>query len=162
MYLLSGDSLSYQKDQLFSTKDVDNDHRGDESCSNTFLGAWWYNDCHHSNLNGHYFDENETPGYANGVVWDHFRGYHESLKRVTMKVRPEGFTTPGETLHDIPLLLFETYANVSSQICPFLALRSEFHSNHGANSSTPRYGQSATFERLTFCVYTLLFYGIRV
>ena len=105
MYLLSGDSLSYHKDQQFSTKDVDNDHRGDESCSNTFLGAWWYNDCHHSNLNGHYFDENETPGYANGVVWDHFKGYHESLKRVTMKVRPAGFT-PGETFNDICVVIY--------------------------------------------------------
>ena len=60
------------------------------------------------------------------------------------------------------LLLFETYANVSLQICPFLALRPEFHSNHCVNSSTPRYCQSATFGQLTFCVYTLLFYGIRV
>ena len=57
----------------------------------------------------------------------------------------------------LSLLLFETYANVSSQICPFLALRPEFHSNHCVHSSTPRYCQSATFGRLTFCVYTLLF-----
>ena len=64
--------------------------------------------------------------------------------------------------NDSSLLLFETYANVSSQICPFLALRPEFHSNHCVNWSTPRYCQSATFGRLTFCVYTLLFYGIRV
>ena len=63
---------------------------------------------------------------------------------------------------NISLILFETYANVSSQICPFLALRPEFHSNHCVNSSTPKYCQSATFGRLTFCVYTLLFYGIRV
>ena len=62
----------------------------------------------------------------------------------------------------VSLLLFETYANVSSQICPFLALQPEFHSNHCVNWSTPRYCQSATFGRLTFCVYTLLFYGIRV
>ena len=35
------------------------------------------------------------------------------------------------------LLLFETYANVSSQIWPFLALRPESHSNHCVNSSMP-------------------------
>ena len=55
------------------------------------------------------------------------------------------------------LLLYEAYANESSQICPFLALRPEFHSNLRVILSTPRYCQSATFGRLTFCVYTLLF-----
>ena len=60
------------------------------------------------------------------------------------------------------LLLYEAYANESSQICPFLALRPEFHSNLRVILSSPRYCQSATFGRLTFCVYTLLFYGIRV
>ena len=54
-------------------------------------------------------------------------------------------------------LLYEPYANVSSQICPFLALRPQFHSNPSVNLSTPRYCQSATFGRLTFCVYPLLF-----
>ena len=57
----------------------------------------------------------------------------------------------------ISLLLYEAYANESSQICPFLALRPEFHSNLRVILSTPRYCQSATFGRLTFCVYTLLF-----
>ena len=66
-----------------------------------------------------------------------------------------GFYAIENKLLLLPLLLFETYANVSSQICPFLALRPEFHSNHCVNSSTPRYCQSATFGRLTFCVYTL-------
>ena len=56
------------------------------------------------------------------------------------------------------LLLYEAYANESSQICPFLALRPEFHSNLRVILSTPRYCQSATFGRLTFCVYTLLFF----
>ena len=53
----------------------------------------------------------------------------------------------------ISLLLYESYANVSSQICPFLAARSQFHYNQRVNFSTPRYCQSATFGRLTFCVY---------
>ena len=57
----------------------------------------------------------------------------------------------------ISLLLYEPYANVSSQICPFLAWRPQFHSNHRVNLSTPRYCQSATFGRLTFCVYPLFF-----
>ena len=62
----------------------------------------------------------------------------------------------------LSLLLYEAYANESSQMCPFLALRPEFHSNLRVILSTPRYCQSASFGRLTFCVYTLFFYGIRV
>ena len=72
---------------------------------------------------------------------------------------------PGNTalyMLSLSLLLYEAYANESSQICPFLALRPEFHSNLRVILSTPRYCQSATFGRLTFCVYTLLFYGIPV
>ena len=48
-------------------------------------------------------------------------------------------------------------ANESSRICLFLALRPEFHSNLRVILSTPKHCQSATFGRLTFCVYTLLF-----
>ena len=48
------------------------------------------------------------------------------------------------------LLLYEPYANVSSQICPFLAVRPQFHSKNRVNLSTPRYCQSDTFGRLTF------------
>ena len=44
------------------------------------------------------------------------------------------------------------------KLCPFLALRPEFHSNLRVFLSTPRYCQSATFGRLTVCVYTLLFF----
>ena len=58
----------------------------------------------------------------------------------------------------LSLLLYEAYANESSQLCPFLALLPEFHSNLRVVLSTPRYCQSATFGRLTFCVYTLLFF----
>ncbi|KAK3103836.1 hypothetical protein FSP39_022305 [Pinctada imbricata] len=39
----------------FSTKDVDNDLRSGASCAVQFTGAWWYNDCMTSNLNGQYY-----------------------------------------------------------------------------------------------------------
>ena len=61
------------------------------------------------------------------------------------------------TLTTRPKRSVGAYANESSQICPFLAWRPEFHSNLRVILSTPRYCQSATFGRLTFCVYTLLF-----
>ena len=97
--MISGDSLSYHKDRQFRTKDADHDSYGND-CSTTYLGAWWYYSysCLYSNLNGHYYRENENPPRAKGVVWKDWKGYYGSLKRVSMKVRATGFT-PGKTLH---------------------------------------------------------------
>ena len=61
------------------------------------IGAWWYNNCHDSNLNGHYYQQNDSAPRAKGVVWKHWKGYFDSLKAVSMKVRPAGFIPPGET-----------------------------------------------------------------
>ena len=99
MFIISGDSLEFHRNMQFSTKDVDND-RTNDNCAKRYLGAWWYNDCHRVSLNGHYFHENETAGFANGIVWHAWKGHDESLKRVSMKMRPAGFT-PGETFKDI-------------------------------------------------------------
>ena len=37
----------------FSTKDVDNDAYSG-SCAQIYHGAWWFEECHYSNLNGEY------------------------------------------------------------------------------------------------------------
>jgi len=85
----AGDSLFPEHNsQKFSTYDIDNDNYA-TSCSKVFRGAWWYNSCHSSNLNGEYrwFDVKQ-PGYARGVIWYKYKGTHEySLKGVEMKVR---------------------------------------------------------------------------
>ncbi|XP_018087095.1 ficolin-1-B-like [Xenopus laevis] len=84
----AGDSLSGHKNKGFSTKDRDNDSHATASCSNMYQGAWWYNSCHFSNLNGLYLRGNHT-SYANGVNWSTGRGYHHSYKVSTMKFRPQ-------------------------------------------------------------------------
>ena len=59
----------------------------------------------------------------------------------------------------VSLLLYETYANVSSRLDENLSVRSQFHSNDRVNLYTPRYCQSATCGPLAFCVCSLLYYG---
>ena len=56
-----GDSLDYHNGQKFSTKDNDNDNSG-YNCAVRWLGAWWYHNCHYSNLNGHYGNDENSKG----------------------------------------------------------------------------------------------------
>jgi len=75
-----------KKGTKFSTNDNDND-AWKNNCAIRFQGAWWYSACHNSNLNGLYFKgEHET--FGNGVNWNHWKGYHYSLKTTEMKLRP--------------------------------------------------------------------------
>ncbi|XP_076064367.1 microfibril-associated glycoprotein 4-like [Oratosquilla oratoria] len=82
----AGDSLSYHSAQKFSTHDNDNDE-GTRNCAVSFSGAWWYKDCTHSNLNGKY-RKGTTGSFPDGVLWRHWRGYHYSLRKTEMKIRP--------------------------------------------------------------------------
>ena len=81
----AGDSLNYQNGMKFSTRDVDNDkHNG--KCAQMFKGAWWYKDCHSSNLNGLYLSGPHN-SYADGVNWFAYKGHNYSLKTSEMKLR---------------------------------------------------------------------------
>ena len=85
-----GDSFGkYHNGMMFSTKDADNDNGG-RHCAVLYKGAWWYNDCHRSNLNAHYLPGNHT-SYSDGVNWDTWKGEYYSLKMTEMKIRPPSF-----------------------------------------------------------------------
>jgi hypothetical protein len=85
----AGDSLVYHIGAAFTTKDSDNDHNGG-NCAIAYKGAWWYKNCHLSNLNGQYLYGTQT-SYADGVIWYHWKGYYYSLKSTSMKIRPQTF-----------------------------------------------------------------------
>ncbi|KAL9967879.1 hypothetical protein ACROYT_G026182 [Oculina patagonica] len=79
----AGDSLAYHNNMAFSTKDRDNDRWGGH-CAVQDTGAWWYQICGHSNLNGQYLGDKSD---WRGAVWHHFRS-SLSLKFTEMKLRP--------------------------------------------------------------------------
>ncbi|KAL9965967.1 hypothetical protein ACROYT_G029841 [Oculina patagonica] len=88
----SGDSLSYHSDMMFSTRDKDNDKWKTGSCSNDLTGGWWFNDCHHSNLNGQFMGN--TKAYS-GIGWSRFK-HNLSLKFAEMKMRAQSFDNEKE------------------------------------------------------------------
>ncbi|XP_068102727.1 microfibril-associated glycoprotein 4-like [Hyperolius riggenbachi] len=80
----AGDSLSGQVGMNFSTYDKDRDTYSG-NCAERFHGAWWYNSCHSSNLNGKY-QNGTTTEYATGLVWVTSKGGYYSFKKTTMKI----------------------------------------------------------------------------
>jgi hypothetical protein len=83
----AGDSLYHHNQSQFTTKDSDND--GDSGqCAVSLKGAWWYNRCYHSNLNGLYLGAGKSSG--TGMQWRYWHLY-QSMKKTEMKIRPSQF-----------------------------------------------------------------------
>lgn len=79
----AGDSMSAHSGSPFATKDADYSGHG---CPITYKGAWWYINCHLSNLNGYYYNGYHS-SYADGMEWDTWTGYNESLAQTRMMVK---------------------------------------------------------------------------
>ena len=85
----AGDSLVWHNNMAFTTKDKDNDKNGRvNNCATLYTGAWWYNDCYYSNLNGKYLGNKVS---NKGMIWFHFNDNYPSLKKSEMKMRTSGF-----------------------------------------------------------------------
>ena len=75
---------------MFTTKDRDNDIKSTSNCALDYKGAWWYEYCHDSNLNGLYLRGPQS-SHSDGVNWDTWKGEYYSLKKTEMKIRPRSF-----------------------------------------------------------------------
>lgn len=79
----AGDSLTSRANgRKFSTYDRDNDVYSGH-CAVMYHGAWWYDSCHTSNLNGDYGNTQ----FAKGPVWSPWKGYYAPMKITEMKIR---------------------------------------------------------------------------
>ncbi|KAF7203669.1 microfibril-associated glycoprotein 4 [Nothobranchius furzeri] len=83
----AGDSIIHISGQKFSTFDKDND-TWEKNCAQSFIGAFWYSNCHSANPNGLYRWGSDGSLYAVGVEWTSWKGRDYSLKAISMKIRP--------------------------------------------------------------------------
>ena len=85
----ASDALGYHRGMPFSTKDRDNDKWSSNNCASIYKGAWWYNSCQHSNLNGLYLNGKDDCQGMRWLSWPEGSCY--SVKKAEMKIRPKDF-----------------------------------------------------------------------
>ena len=66
----AADAMGYHNGQKFSTKDYDNDQHSTRNCAVHHSGAWWYDSCYSSNLNGLYLPPSDRTW--KGMFWKSF------------------------------------------------------------------------------------------
>ncbi len=77
------DFMAYHNNRPFTTRDKDNDGNSN-NCAVTHQGAWWYNNCYYSNLNG--LHESSS---TNHLINAHDGTQHVEFPNVEMKIRPK-------------------------------------------------------------------------
>ncbi|XP_025029806.1 tenascin-X [Python bivittatus] len=82
----AGDAFSYHSGSVFSTRDRD-PNRVLIPCAISYRGAWWYRNCHYTNLNGLYFNNRDHQG----VNWFNWKGFEFAIPFTEMKLRPSTF-----------------------------------------------------------------------
>lgn len=80
----AGDSMRDHNGKAFTTMDSDNDDFDFGNCAQMNKGAWWYNECQDSNLNGRYKVNCSLP---NCNRWFKDLG-QKGMKVTTMKIKP--------------------------------------------------------------------------
>ena len=78
------DGMAEHNGMKFSTKDSNNDKDG-SNCAVNYKGAWWFNKCYHSHLNGLYLNGPSDPNYI-GIEWSSWKN-KISLKSAKMMIR---------------------------------------------------------------------------
>ncbi|KAM9772707.1 uncharacterized protein ACBT44_002701 isoform 2-T2 [Syngnathus typhle] len=82
----AGDKFTYHSGMKFTTKDRHQD-KSTVNCANSWKGAWWYNYCRMSNLNGLYKATGTCDGSS--AQWDYLGSLSfPCLRFVEMKIRP--------------------------------------------------------------------------
>ncbi|KAK0065181.1 BpsFReD22.1 [Biomphalaria pfeifferi] len=79
----AGDSLSRHNNMYFSTFDRENDVQDNLNCAEDRSGAWWYADCHDSNLNGQWGRTSDKKA----MEWLNLTGWYNSVTFSEMKIR---------------------------------------------------------------------------
>ena len=88
MFIFVGDCLIHPDNlngRAFTTYDRDND-ASNSNCAVGWHGAWWYNSCGGSNLNGRYYGDARIGTV--GIAWYNWKNSWYSMKRASMKIRP--------------------------------------------------------------------------
>ncbi|XP_071161640.1 uncharacterized protein [Mytilus edulis] len=80
----AGDSMTYHNNMPFSTYDRDND-KSSSNCADysNIKGAWWYNSCWRSSLNGKYSNSSSL----GGIKYKAWRGYYKALQKSSMMIK---------------------------------------------------------------------------
>ena len=82
----AGNSLDWHNGKKFSTRDQDNDVHANH-CPRERKGAWWFQNCNYSHLNGLYYHNATDAIGENGINWRGWKGNGYSLKFSEMKTR---------------------------------------------------------------------------